>query len=223
MATESEEERAVRLQQMRDRLATESEEERAVRLQQMRDRLASETEEERAARLQRMSANQRHRLASETEEERAAKLQQMSANQCHRLATETEEERAARLQRMRDRLASETEEERAGSEREAKLQRNREGQRGQQSQLPLFEQPSVQAKMRKFHAEIAGLEMQKCTTCSEGFPGLQLRSHSTECVRCNRDKHVPKLYSSMNNMDPTIRPAPTAPHQQCHTSCSACT
>ena len=54
-----------------------------------------------------------------------------------------------------------------GSEREARLQRNSEGQRGQQSQLPLFEQPSVQAKMRKFHAEIAALEMQKCTTCSE--------------------------------------------------------
>ena len=158
------------------------------------------------------------RLASETEEERAARLQQMSANQCHRLATETEE-RAVRLQWMRDRLASETEEERAtrlqqmsanqhhrsaaeaGSEREARLQRNREGQRGQQSQLPLFKQPSVQAKMRKFHAEIAALEMQKCTTCSEGFPGLQLRSHCTECVCCNRDKHVPKLYSSMNNMD----------------------
>ena len=131
----------------------------------------------------------------------------MSANQCHRLATETEEERATRLQWMRDRLASETEEERAarlqqmsanqhhrlaaetGREREARLQRNREGQRGQQSQLPLFEQPSVQAKMQKFHAEIAALEMQKCTTCSEGFPGLQLRSHSTECVRCNRDSH----------------------------------
>ena len=140
--------------------------------------MASETEEGRAARLQRMSANQRHRLASETEEERAARLQRMSANQRHRLATETEEER------------------------EARLQRNREGQRGQQSQLPLFEQPSVQAKMRNFHAEIAALEMQKCTTCSEAFPGLQLRSHSTECMRCNRDKHVPKLYSSMNNMDP---------------------
>ena len=56
----------------RQSLATESEEERAVRLLQMRDRLASETEEERAARLQRMSANQRHRLATETEEERAS-------------------------------------------------------------------------------------------------------------------------------------------------------
>ena len=155
------------------RLATETEEERAARLQQMRDRLASETEEERTARLQRM----RDRLASETEEERAARLQQMSANQHHRMAAET------------------------GSEREARLQCNREGQRGQQSQLPLFEQPSVQAKMRKFHAEIAALEMQKCTTCSERSPGLQLRSHSTECVRCNRDKHVPKLYSNVLNND----------------------
>ena len=119
----------------------------------------------------------RDRLASETEEERAARLQQMSANQHHRMAAET------------------------GSEREARLQCNREGQRGQQSQLPLFEQPSVQAKMWKFHAEIAALEMQKCTTCSERFSGLQLRSHSTECVRCNRDKHVPKLYSNVLNND----------------------
>ena len=56
----------------------------------------------------------------------------------------------------------------------------------------------------KFHAKTDVLEMQKCTTCSEGFPGLQLRSHSTECVRCNRDKHVPKLYSSMNNIGPGV-------------------
>ena len=85
-----------------------------------------------------MSANQRHRLATETEEERAVRLQQMR----DRLASETEEERAGRLQQMsanqHHRLAAES-----GSEREARLQRNREGQRGQQSQLPLFEQPAV--------------------------------------------------------------------------------
>ena len=88
-AAQTAEERDARLRQIRDNrrqsLATESEEERAVRLQRMRDRLASETEEERAARLQQMSANQRHRLASETEEERADRLQQMRANQRHRL------------------------------------------------------------------------------------------------------------------------------------------
>ena len=50
---------------MRDRLASETEDERAARLQQMRDKLASETEE-RAARLQQMSANQHHRLTATT-------------------------------------------------------------------------------------------------------------------------------------------------------------
>ena len=82
---------------MRDRLASETEEEREARLQQMsanqRHRLATKTEEERAARLQRM----RDRLASETEEERAARLQQMSANQHHRLAAETGSEREANV------------------------------------------------------------------------------------------------------------------------------
>ena len=62
---------------MTDRLASETEEERAARLQWMSanqcHRLPSETEEERAARLQWMSANQCHRLATETEEERAAR------------------------------------------------------------------------------------------------------------------------------------------------------
>ena len=98
------------------RLATETEEERAARLQWISanqcHRLPSETEEERAPRLQRMSANQCHRLATETEEERAARLQRMR----DRLASETEEERAARLQQMsanqHHRLAAET-----GSER----------------------------------------------------------------------------------------------------------
>ena len=134
-------------------------------------------------------------LASETEEERAARLQQMSANQHHRLV---------------------------GSEREARLQRNREGQSGQQSQLPLFEQPSVQAKMQNFHAEIAALEMQKCTTCLETFLGLQLRSHSTEChLNCQTPAfaslpsliHFFTLHHIPRDLSRTSRAAPAAPHQ----------
>ena len=97
-----------------------------------------------------MRDNRRNRMAAEIEEEREARLQQMSVNQRDSLAAETEEEREARLQHMRDnyhdRLAAETEE-----EREARLQCDRERHRGQQTQLPLFEQPSVQAKMRRFH------------------------------------------------------------------------
>ena len=85
------------------------------------------------------------------------------------------------IQRTRDRLAAETD-----KEREARLQHDRERHREQQSQLPLFEQAAVQAKMRKFHAHLATLNV---FTCLEGFPGLQLHSHSTECLRCSLDKH----------------------------------
>ena len=85
-AAQTAEDRDTRLWQIHDNrrqsLATESEEERAVRLQQMRDRLASETEEERAARLQWMSANQRHRLASESSQATADECQPTSQVGC---------------------------------------------------------------------------------------------------------------------------------------------
>ena len=71
-----------------------------------------------------------------------------------------------------------------------------------QSQLPLFEQHSIRAKMHKFHAHFATLDVSMCTTCLESFPGLQLHLGSAECLHCSRDKPIPKLYSSANNMDP---------------------
>ena len=69
------------------------------------------------------------------------------------------------------------------------------------------EQQSVRIKMVNFHSHLAALQVSKCITCLENFPGLNVRtvlpdSSDTECVRCRRDKHIPKLYSSMNNMDP---------------------
>ena len=56
-------------------------------------------------------------------------------------------------------------------------------------------------KMAKFHKDIAALSSPTCITCMEAFPGLKLNSRS-ECVRCSRDKHAPKLYSMANNMNP---------------------
>ena len=56
--------------------------------------------------------------------------------------------------------------------------------------------------MHKFHAHLATLNVSRCITCLKGFPGLQLHSRSIECLHCTRDKHVPKLYSSTNIMDP---------------------
>ena len=51
-------------------MADETPEERATRLQRMRDRLAAESPEERERRLQQMSTNQHERLAGETPEEK---------------------------------------------------------------------------------------------------------------------------------------------------------
>ena len=98
------------------------------------------------------------------------------------MAVETTTERDTRLQQTRDTLAAETTE-----ERDARLECDRARNREQQlvqSQLPLFQQG---AKMHRFHVNIATLD-----TCSERFPGLQLYSKSTECLRCTHDKHTPK-------------------------------
>ena len=121
----------------------------------------------------------RDRLTAESAEEREARLQRMSTLQHARLAVETDEEREDRLQRARE----------------------------QSSQVLLFEQHSIQVKMRRFHAHFALLNPSRCSTCLESFPGLQLRPPSTECVHCYPDKHAPKMYSSANNIDPG--PLPT--------------
>ena len=48
------------------------------------------------------------------------------------------------------------------------------------------------------------------SVCLETFPGLNMKSVATdadrECVRCYRDSHIPKLYSSANNMHPGLVP-----------------
>ena len=76
----------------------------------------------------------------------------------------------------------------------------------QSSQTPLFHQPAVKARMLKFHSDIA-IDCTRCSTYLEQFPGLKLTSNSTECARCSKDKHIPKLYSSANNMDPGTVPS----------------
>ena len=165
----------------RERRAAETVKERQQRLEHMsanqRDRRAAETVEERQQRLEHMSANQRERLAAETVEEREARLQRTSANQCERRAAESIEEREERWQRA--------------SERDTRTTREEP-----------FKQRSVQLKMRRFHEHFASLSSPTCSTCSESFPGIQLCSSTTMCVRCYRDKRIPKLYSSTNNMDP---------------------
>ena len=215
VASESNDQRAARLQHQRqsqsDKISSETEQERAARLQQMstsqQDRIVNETEQERAARLQQMSASQQDRIANEAEQERAARLQQMSASQEDRIANETEQERAARLQQMsasqQDRIANETEQERA-----ARLQCDAEQHRvatRNLSTVPLLDQPVVQKKLQKFHADLEALNVpQPCATCEESIPEITFLGSVTsrECKRCANDSWYPKLYSSDNNMDP---------------------
>ena len=131
----------------------------------------------------------RDRLAVETPEERKTRLQRMSTNQHERLAVGTPKEREARLEHYSSRYRE---------------------QQSVQPQLPLLRQCSIQAKMRKFHANMATLDTLTCSTCSERFPGLHFHLKSNECLHCNHDKHIPKLYSSPNNMNP----APIPPQLQ---------
>ena len=126
-----------------------------------------------------MSAVQQQRLAAESLEKRTSRLQQMSAVQQQRLAAETHEARAVRLD----------------------IYTRTEYSASQEAHLPLLEQKCVKDKMAKFHKDIAALSSPTCITCMESFPGLKVNSRS-ECARCSRDKHTPKLYSMANNMNP---------------------
>ena len=154
--------------------------------------------------------NQQERLESETPERRESCLQQLTMNQQERLESETPEQRESRLQQLatnRQRsLQSETAE-----ERESRQQQNRQIQRetrARYSQLPLFQQQSVRSKMANFHDKIGTLQVSMCSTCSEKFRGMKIKStgRMLECVRCSHDRHVPKLYSSSNNMHPSLVP-----------------
>ena len=78
----------------------------------------------------------------------------------------------------------------------------------------MIQQQAVHSKVAAFqHSKLAGVQILKCIVGFEKFSALNMRDVSSsnddkECVHCHNDKHVPKLYSFDNNMDPgTIPPA----------------
>ena len=213
-STESPAERATRLQDrsthQQERIAAESPAERATRLQDLstrqQERIAAESPAERATRLQDLSTRQQERIAAESPAERATRLQDLSTRQQERIAAESPAERATRLQdlstRQQERITSEIPEETA-----ARRQRDREAHTHRPPPVTarsLLHQPGVHARMRRFHSQLASLEVSTCTTCLERFPGLTTRQTAagTECIRCHRDTHSPKAYSWENNMHP---------------------
>ena len=184
-AQEQKDQRRHRNERERARHAAETAETRSEWLRKQRERdcarCAAQTASERQATSQQKSTRERERMAAETPEERQRTLQRMSTNQHERLAVETPEERELRLDQYSTRYRE---------------------QQSVQPQLPLLQQCSIQAKMHKFHVNMATLDTPTCSTCSERFPGLHFHSTSNECMHCSRDKHIPKLYSSANNMNP---------------------
>ena len=197
-------------QTARRRRASESTEARERRLERdrarRRQRLASETAEERERRLSQRRARDRARRAGRSSPASETRLEQRRSAERRRRATESPAERATRLQdlstRQQERISSETPEETA-----ARRQRDREAHTHRPPPVTarsLLHQPGVHARMRRFHSQLASLEVSTCTTCLERFPGMTTRQTAagTECIRCHRDTHSPKAYSWENNMHP---------------------
>ena len=59
--------------------------------------------------------------------------------------------------------------------------------------------------MRNFHNGMATLQSVKCLICFEQFPSISINEIGN-CKRCHNDKHIPKLFSATNNVDPGIVP-----------------
>ena len=214
-ASESTEARERRLERerarRRQRLASETAEERERRLSQRRARdrarravRASSTSAE--ERLSQRRARDRARRAARSSPASETRLEQWRSAERRRRATESPAERATRLQdlstRQQERITSETPEETA-----ARRQRDREAHTHRPPPVTarsLLHQPGVHARMRRFHSQLASLEVCTCTTCLERFPGMTTRQTAagTECIRCHRDTHSPKAYSWENNMHP---------------------
>ena len=53
---------------------------------------------------------------------------------------------------------------------------------------------------------MATIQTPMCSTCMERWPGMKISAHSSECQRCCRDKGVPKMYATANNINPGSLP-----------------
>ena len=189
------------------RRGAETDQHREDRLQQMRERdhtrRGAETDQQREDRLQLLRDQQQRRLDAETDQQRGDRLQQMRDQQQQRLDVETHQHREDRLQQIReqqhDRRAVESPE---LTRRRLQLVRETRQRQSVTSHVALLDQPAVRAKMRNFHLSITNIDVPKCITCLESFPGMSMCTDSNECNRCHRDQCSPKLFSHANNVDP---------------------
>ena len=120
---------------------------------------------------------------------------------------ETPEEAERRRRRNRDymrrrRAAMTAEQRRAERARTTQLTTPQPSQQTPCNRVvPSFDDPAIIRKMCEFHNSLFSLESSSCSVCIERFPSKSVDVMNV-CRRCTNDKHIPKLYSADNNMDP---------------------
>ena len=209
-----------RIQRDRDRRAAESPQQREAQLARRRVRDTAHCALRYAAQWERVLSYRRRRLASETPDQRTSRLQQMTLAQQVRLtpwdsgsergpsrenehwATDETDPCDSRSERGLSRVnehctTEETDPRDSGSERGL-------SQASETWPMRLW--------IKEAHLQQVSLAQQRrCEQDREShriwretFPGLSVRtvspdSNDIECVRCIRDKRIPKLYLSLNN------------------------
>ncbi len=181
-------------------------EEREQHLATRRLKRTSETSQQRDERL----ASQRQLRQEETPDQRDQRL----ASQRQLRQEETPDQRDQRLASRRQIRQEETpdqRDQRLASQRQTRQEETREGylhQGNWQSSGPLEDQKWAQQSMAKFHRKQEQWQHRQCTICNEQWPvRTRLNIQPYICLRCQRDKTVPKVYSADNDMDPGKLPA----------------
>ena len=167
-------------------------------------------QEDPAEREQRL-AGERARVTLRREQEDPAEREQRLAGESTRVTLRREQEdpaeREQRLAGDRARVALRREQE-DPAEREERLDGNR-ARDAQRRRLEEEEDLSINSQMLNFHETLTSITSSKCETCFECFPNLSVSSQPNgvmECRRCAHDRHIPKLFSKNNNMNPGTVP-----------------
>ena len=185
-----------------------------------------ETEQQREERLSADRSRSRSRRQRETTPERQLRQAGDKARSQLRREIETTPERElrqagdrARSQLRREIETTPEEQLRLASQRvRSRLRREREttpeeqlheGDRYQAVLSVTDQQISPYDTMLKYHETMSFIKSLKCDTCFENFPTLSVSLQPngvSKCSTCANDKHIPKLYSSENNMNPGVVP-----------------
>ena len=204
---ESAQEREARLDTRRQRRLEESADDRETRLATRRQRQVEESAQEREARL----ATRRQRRLEESADDRETRLATRRQQQVEESAQEREARLATRRRRRLEDSTEETEQRVVPSRHGHNLTTSRNNylyEGGWLTDGPLHEQQWVNDIMIQFQKKQDKWKHIKCTICSEMWP-IRFQSSQIEtytCIRCQRDKSVPKLFSPQNDMDPGAVP-----------------